>query len=161
MDVIEWIQLEASIGLCILHCGFCHVQRYMKIVKNHSAVDSSEAKPLHLMCSKCVFMQLQQERGRAIRGESAWYCICSAYQSLNEKAGKSLGGLEEDEPVRTGLKIAFQPKWNVIPYIVFSCYSSFPRMPKSKELVSSSSSASDSDSEVDEKVNNTYNSLLY
>lgn len=34
-------------------------------------------------------------------------------------------------------------------------------MPKSKELVSSSSSASDSDSEVDKKVNIMYSSLLY
>lgn len=40
-----------------------------------------------------------------------------------------------------------------IPCLVFSRYFSLPRMPKSKELVSSSSSASDSDSEVDKKVN--------
>lgn len=61
VDVIERIQLEGTIVLCVLHCGFCHVQGYMKIVKNHSAVDSSEAKPLRLMCSKCVLMQLQQK----------------------------------------------------------------------------------------------------
>lgn len=47
-----------------------------------------------------------------------------------------------------------------IPCIVFSCYFSLPRMPKSKELVSSSSSASDSDSEVDKKVNIIYSLLL-
>lgn len=39
-----------------------------------------------------------------------------------------------------------------VPCVVFSLCSSLPRMPKSKELVSSSSSASDSDSEVDKKV---------
>lgn len=43
---------------------------------------------------------------------------------------------------------------------VFSCYLSLCRMPKSKELVSSSSSASDSDSEVDKKVKIIFSSLL-
>lgn len=38
----------------------------MRIVKNHSAVDSIEAKPL---CSKCVLMQLQKKRTRYKREE--------------------------------------------------------------------------------------------
>lgn len=61
MDVIERIQLEGSIILCILHCGFCPVRGCMKIVKNRSSVDSSEGNPLHLTSSKCLLMQLQQK----------------------------------------------------------------------------------------------------
>lgn len=110
------------------------------------------------MCFNAVAVK----RGRDIyKREKCLILHRQCVLKLKWKARKSLGGLEEDEPVQTGLKIAFQPKWNVIPYIVFSCYFSFPRMPKSKELVSSSSSASDSDSEVDKKVNIMYSSLLY
>lgn len=72
MDVIERIQLEGSITLCILRCGFCCVWGYMKILRHRSAVDSSEAKPLHLMGPKCVSMQLQQKGEEIyIRGKSA------------------------------------------------------------------------------------------